>query len=117
MLAAIDSDAGPSLLHVTGDLLLRGPATLGSTARPVVIVASGAVQIESAIVVNGVLCGDALTWSAIAGPGALVRGALIAAGDYRGDATPEIVYDAQVLAILKGAAGSFARVNGSWRDF
>jgi hypothetical protein len=41
----------------------------------------------------------------------------VAAGDYRGDATPELVYDPDVLAVLKGNAGTFVRVSGSWRDF
>ena len=52
-----------------------------------------------------------------AGQGAVLRGAAIIEADYTGDGAPEFVYDPQVLAALKGAAGSFARVSGSWRDF
>ena len=117
LLTAIDHDAGSSLVHVDGDLPIQGPATLGSRERPVVIVASGAIRFEGPVVLNGVAYGGSVAWNHTGAPGALVRGALISEGDYQGDGTPEIVYDAEVLARLKGNAGTFTRVNGSWGDF
>ena len=114
---AIGHDAESSLVHVDGDLQIQGPATLGSRERPVVIVASGAIRFEGPVVLNGVAYGGSVAWNHTGAPGALVRGALISEGDYQGDGTPEIVYDAEVLARLKGNAGTFTRVNGSWGDF
>lgn len=117
LLSAIASDGAASLIHVSGDLRITGPATLGSAEQPVVIVASGSAQLEGAVGVNGLIYADTVTWSHTAGPGAAVHGALLSEGDYQGDGVPEIVYDADVLARLKGNAGTFTRVNGSWRDF
>ena len=114
--ALVANDPDPSLVQIDGDLRIGGPVTLGSLERPVVIVASGAVQFTGDVALTGVLYGSALTWTGTS-PHARVRGAFIVEGDYQGDATPEIVYDAAVLARLRGNAGSFTRVNGSWRDF
>ena len=116
-LVALVADAPePSLVQIEGNLRIGGPLALGSVERPILIVASGAVQLTGDVSLTGVLYGTALTWTGTS-PNARVRGALIVEGDYQGDATPEIVYDARLLARLRGYAGSFARVNGSWRDF
>ena len=117
VLAAVQGGSAPPLLLADGDLHLRGPATLGSPERPVVIVADGAIRLEGAVDVHGVLYGRALTWTPIAGQSGLVRGALITEGDFAGGVPLDVVYDPAVLARLRGSAGTFARVNGSWRDF
>jgi len=62
-----------------------------------------------------VLYGSDMTWNGV-GSNAGIRGALIVDGTYQGDATPQFVYDAAVLARLK-STGTFPRVSGSWRDF
>ena len=56
-----------------------------------------------------------MTWNGV-GSNAGIRGAVVIAGTYQGDATPQFVYDAAVLARLKGT-GTFTRVSGSWRTF
>ena len=38
-------------------------------------------------------------------------------GDYGGDAAADIGHDSAILARLQAGSGSFARVNGSWKDF
>jgi len=116
LLALVANDAEPSLVFVEGNLQLGGPAAFGSLVRPIVIVASGAIQLSGDVSIFGVVYGSGLTWNGATSQ-ARVRGALIVDGNYKGDATPEIVYDAAVLGLLRSYAGSFTRVNGSWRDF
>jgi len=115
LLALIADDPEPSLVFVDGDLLLAGPAVLGSTARPVVIVVDGTIRFHGDVALHGVVYGSGMTWNGV-GSSAGIRGALIVDGTYQGDATPKFVYDAAVLARLKGT-GTFTRVSGSWRDF
>jgi Tfp pilus assembly protein PilX len=115
LLARIADDPEPSLVHVEGDLLMAGPAVLGSPDRPVAVVVAGAVHLQGDVAVNGLLYGSGATWTG-SGSNAGVRGAVVLDGSYQGDATPQFVYDAAVLARLKGA-GLFTHVSGSWKDF
>ena len=87
LLALLADDPEPSLVFVDGDLLLAGPAVLGSSARPVVIVVDGAVRFHGDVAVHGVLYGSGMTWNGV-GWNAGIRGALIVDGTYQGDATP-----------------------------
>jgi hypothetical protein len=103
------------LVFVDGDVALDGPLTLGSHERPVAIVAAGAVRLRGAIAMHGLVHGAGITWDD-AGPGAFVRGAVVSDGGYAGTGAPELVRDTDVLQSLK-AAGSFARLPGSWKDF
>ena len=115
--AAIAAAPGNAMVWVDGDLALTGPLTLGSDQAPVVIVVTGSAQFDGAVVVNGLLYAGSLSWDNTSGPGALLRGALITEAGYQGNGAPDLVYDTQVLAALKGTSGTFARVSGSWRDF
>ncbi len=63
------------------------------------------------------LYANAVRWDGAVPSGSLVRGALVSETTYRGDATPDLVYDPAVLATLRQRSGMFARVSGSWRDF
>lgn len=114
--AAIAAAADSALIQVDGDLLLAGPVTLGSTQRPIAIVVTGAAQFDGAVGLHGLLYAASLRWNSTAG-GAFVRGALISEAGYQGSGAPELFYDPLVLDALRHATGSFARVNGSWRDF
>lgn len=115
--AAVAAAPGRAMVWVDGDLALAGPLTLGSVQAPVLIVVNGSVRLSGALFMNGLLYANALSWTSTNGPGAVLRGAAITEGDYQGDATADLYYDTQVLAALKSAYGSFARVSGSWRDF
>ena len=106
--------AGVSLVSAPGDLLLQGPLTLGTPQRPVLIVADGAVRLQGAVTLHGVLYANGLSWAA---PTATVRGALISEGSAAGDASLDLARDAAVLDILRTRDGSFVRLPGSWRDF
>lgn len=114
---AIGTDVVNPLIWVSGDLILDGPVTLGSPQRPVVIVADGAARLNGAVTVHGVIYSAAMSWNNTAAPGALLRGAAIVDGGYQGGGAPDLYYDRELLATLSGNTGSFARVNGSWRDF
>ncbi len=105
---------GVTLVTVPGDLLLRGPLTLGTPQRPMLIVASGAMQLQGAVTAHGVLYGNGITWAA---PSATVAGALISEGTAGGDASLLLTRDADVLEALRTRQGSFVRLPGSWRDF
>jgi hypothetical protein len=108
--------ADVSVIQVDGELSLAGPLSLGTPERPVLIVASGAVRLEGAVALHGVLHGESLHWDQ-ADAGALVRGALLSETEYAGNGAPELIRDAAVLERLTHGSGSFARVNGAWRDF
>jgi len=112
--AAIGPRVDNRLVWVDGDLELQGPITLGTPDRPVMLVASGAVRLTGPVVIHGLIYGADIRWDG--SPGAL-HGAAISEGDYRGNGTPDLAYDAAVLDSLKRRTGSFARVPGSWRDF
>lgn len=114
---AIGSGGTTPLIWVDGALTLAGPLTLGTAEQPVLIVASGPVQLSGDIVVHGLLYGTAASWSGTSAQGAVLRGALVSESGYTGNGTPDLFYDTEVLAALRGNSGSFTRVSGSWRDF
>lgn len=105
---------GHALVWIDGDLTLAGPVTFGSTAQPLVIVASGAARLDGAVTIIGVLHAASLS---VSGSGAVVQGAVLNEGVYTGPATPDFRLDADVLAALTHQTGSFVRVSGSWHDF
>jgi hypothetical protein len=115
--AALAAVRGPGLVAIDGDLELQGPATFGSPTRPVALVVSGAIRLRGAVALHGVMHGASIDWDATPSPGALVQGAALSAGNYRGNGTPDFVYDPAVLGRLRTAAGNFVRLPGSWKDF
>ncbi len=108
---------GHRLVHVDGDLVLAGPLQIGSSDAPVVLVAAGEVRLSADVTIHGVLHGASLAWNGAAPGSALVQGAALVAGDYRGDGAPDVVHDAALLALLRAREGNFVRINGSWKDF
>ena len=101
-----------------GDAALDGPLDLGAPERPIVLLVDGALHLRGAVTLHGVVVAGSLDWrDSAAGSGALIRGAALIEGNYQGDAAADIVHDAAVLARLQRETGSFARVNGSWKDF
>jgi hypothetical protein len=109
--------AGARLVWVEGDLALAGPRTLGSANDPIALVATGALRFSGDVAIHGIVHGASLEWNDGAAPGALVRGAAVIDGDYSGNAAADFAHDAAVLSLLKTRAGSFTRINGSWKDF
>ena len=117
LVEAVNAAGGSAMIWVNGDLTLEGPVVLGSPEHPVVIVVEGAARLSGAVHLHGVVYGASASWDNAAPPSALLRGALIAEGDFSGNGAADLFYDAAVLAALKSQGGSFARVSGSWRDF
>lgn len=113
---ALREAPGGGLLWVTGDLELAGPASLGTSARPVLIVVDGTARLRGAVAITGLLYASSVVWDDAAA-GARVQGALVSEHDYRGTADARFVYATDVLGALSDAAGSFARIPGSWHDF
>lgn len=110
-------EAGTRLVAVDGDAMLSGPVSLGTQDDPIVLAASGTLHFSGDVSIHGVVHAAALEWSDAAPPRAFVRGAVVVAGDVRGNAAADIVRDAAILDRLANANGSFVRVNGSWKDF
>lgn len=113
---AVAANADRTLIHISGNLRLDGPLSLGTPERPVLLVVDGDVQLTGAVALHGVLYAANARWDQTTA-GAWVRGAVITEGSYQGNGSPDFHYDAAVLALLKGNTGSFTRVPGSWRDF
>lgn len=105
---------GVTLVALPRDLLLRGPLALGTPERPMLIVATGQVQLQGAVQLHGVIHAAGLGWAA---PAATVRGALIGEGAAAGDGSLDLARDESVLEALRTRYGSFVRLPGSWRDF
>lgn len=108
------AEQGITLVALPGDALLRGPLTLGTPERPMLIVAAGQVQLQGAVQLQGVIHAAGLGWAA---PAAVVRGALLSEGVAAGDTSLDLARDAAVLEALQTRQGSFVRLPGSWRDF
>ena len=111
--------AGGRLLAHEGDIALDGPldARHRRNGRSSCS-SSGTLRLRGAVTLHGVVVAGALDWrDAAANAGALIRGAALIEGSYQGDAAADFVHDATLLARLQRQTGSFARVNGSWKDF
>lgn len=116
--AAIALNPG-RVLWIDGDVDLDG-AAIGSTAAPVLMVVDGGLEVETEVF--GVVYvrrtdpdDPAVPWAS-AGTGR-ITGALLVEGSASIGGALTVVHDADVLALLRRASGSFVRVPGSWADF
>jgi hypothetical protein len=104
------------VVWVDGDIALDGAGDIGSATEPLVVVVDGQVtDIAAGTTFHGLLHVRAADWAA-AGDG-LVRGAVIAENEMSGNASFDVVRDADVLRRARWQTGSFVRVPGGWRDF
>lgn len=113
---AITDGGRNALFAVDGDLRMNTPVTLGSVERPIVIVATGAVQLNAPVAFVGALYGASFT-AAPSAAGSTFDGVVVSAGNVNVGAASTFIADAAVLARIKADTGTFARVSGSWRDF
>jgi Tfp pilus assembly protein PilX len=114
---AVTSTDGPVLLWVEGDFSLTGPLVLGSAAQPVLLIVNGSASLNGGVQIHGLLHATRVEWSDNGTGAGRVTGAVTSASDYSGNGTPNLVFDAATLQLLKTNSGSFARVAGSWKDF
>ncbi len=105
-----------ALIAVDGDLRIDSPATLGSAERPILIAVRGAVQLNARVALHGVLYGTSVTTKPGAA-GSTFHGAVLSANDMNIGASVSFIADGDLLSRLKADTGTFARVNGAWRDF
>lgn len=107
-------------LWLTGPLLVD--ANIGSAAEPVVMLVDGDVQhtalgtqIYGLVYVR--MAGAATSWN-VSGSGGITGAAVTDGGMTSTVASgPTVVYDPEVLNLVRFNVGSFVRVPGSWRDF
>jgi hypothetical protein len=114
---AVASTDGAVLLWVEGDLSLTGPLVLGSATQPVLLIVNGSASLNGGVQIHGLLHATRVEWSDNGTGAGRVTGAVTSASDYSGNGTPNLVFDAATLQLLKTNSGSFARVAGSWKDF
>ena len=100
-----------------GNLSMNANITIGSDTDPVLVVATGNVEMRGNLRLFGVFYSGAITWDNTGGGGALLQGAAISEGNYTGNGTPDYYYDPRVLTRLRFDQSSYVRVPGSWRDF
>ena len=114
---AVTSTDGPVLLWVEGDLSLSGPLVLGSAAQPVLLIVNGSASLDGGVQIHGLLHASRLEWNDNGTGAGRVLGAVTSASDYSGSGSPDLIFNAATLRLLKINSGSFARVAGSWKDF
>lgn len=99
-----------------GDLTLSDATTLaagslGTAAKPAVVIVTGRLTIQAANPMVGLFYGSDVVWGHA---DASVRGAVVSAGSFTANTAATITYDADVLKTLVNAYGTFVRAPGSW---
>ena len=111
--------AGHTILYANGNLLLDN-AVLGSVMSPVMLVVDGTLTLQGKTQINGLVYASALTLGTGGSPTtAFVRGATLVDGDCCGTAPGSVmslIFDPDVLQVLKLSAGAYAVVAGSRID-
>jgi hypothetical protein len=111
---AVDNNPG-RIIWLNGDLTLDTPSTLGSVDRPVMLLATGNITLAAKVIVNGFLYSNRnVQWNATA-TDSLVRGAVVAKGNFDGLSAVAIAYDGDMMQRISLGYGSFVRVPGSWQ--
>lgn len=108
---------GKRMFFVEGPLVVTEEITLGTTERPVVVVATGRVRFVGPVRINGILYGTRLRWENTGPDDSFIRGAVVMRDlCCSGSGTPALIYDADIVNRLHRITGSFVRVNGSWKE-
>jgi hypothetical protein len=109
-------------LWLTGSLIVDTSGDIGSASEPAVIVINGDLQhTVSGVNLFGLvylrMAGAATDWN-VSGSGQ-ITGAVVTDGGLTSTVTagPTVVYDPDVLRLVRFNVGTFVRVPGSWRDF
>ena len=102
-------------IWVQGHLAVDTAGDIGSAAAPVLLVVEGDLTFPTPASIYGLVYVRTAAW-ATSGAGQ-VQGAVVAEGSIVGAGTTTFVHDVDLLARLRGSAGSFVRVPGSWKDY
>lgn len=117
LLDAFAATSGPVQLWVEGDFRLTAPLTVGSAARPVLLLVNGTATMHGAVQFHGMLHAARVQWNDDGRGTGRVTGAVTSASDYSGSGAPDLVFDAAALRLLQTNSGSYTRIAGSWKDF
>lgn len=105
---------GASMIFVDGDLDLSTNLDVGSLNEPVLIVASGSINVTGSLRMYGMLfAGSQITWNA--GSGYLI-GNLVSGSDLTTTGDVDIAHSSSVSFQLKNQIGGFVRTSGGWYD-
>ncbi|MEO8299235.1 MAG: hypothetical protein ABI574_15650 [Burkholderiales bacterium] len=110
-------DTGARLLWVEGGLALASAASWGSREQPLLLIVEGTLTLTGPVQWQGLAYAGSVAWSNASGALARLDGALVSEGALQLDGRIQVRRDADILARLRDAAGLFAPVAGSWRDF
>ena len=103
---------------LNGDLNLDSAGAVGSATEPVMVYVTGSASITATgVTVNGVIYSAAADWTFNDASSGTVNGAIIAEGNLAGASTAAIVYDPNILKLMRFTTGSFVRVPGGWKDW
>ena len=109
--------SGARLLWVDGPLNLSSDLQFqaDAAARPLLIVANGAVTLEGPMLFKGLIYARGNgSWANSSALPALLIGALLIEGNFQATGKVDLWYQAGVMNELKNRNGSFVRVPGSW---
>jgi hypothetical protein len=104
-----------SIIYVDGNLSIDSDVDLGTINDPVLIAASGTINISARLQMYGVLLsGGNIIWNA--GAGGFLVGALISGADVTTTGPIDIAYSSGVNLIMKNKIGGFVLAPGGWHD-
>lgn len=98
-----------------GTARLGSNATIGSAAKPVILIVNGDFQANATITVYGLVyvIGN---WDNTGGGNLTVNGSVVVEGIMSGNGTPNVNFSSTILSNLS-QIGEYVKVPGSWRDF
>lgn len=106
---------GRRLLWVDGDARLSDLPSVATDGRPLVLIATGRLDLSTAASLRGLLYArDGVRWHPPAGLAASIRGAVVTDGVIDRGSNVALVHDAAALQQISRRMGSFLPVPGGW---
>jgi Tfp pilus assembly protein PilX len=110
-------DAGRNVLWVQGPMQISSNVIIGTAARPLLIIANGAVTLSGAFELSGMIVSlGNLDWTNTSGLTSRINGMVLVQGDMTATGGMDIAYRQDIANQLRNRVGSFARVSGGMRD-
>lgn len=105
-----------ALVWVTGNGNINGNTTIGTEAKPVVLIIDGDFRFNGNLTVWGLVY-YTNNWPNNGGGTAEVNGATVVEGNFQSTGNPGFNYNPGVLEGIGDKLGSFEKLAGGWRDF